>query len=351
MKTECRFAMAFAMAFAAATAVAADAPTDPLVIKEQGSFFVDGESVFTENAFGDPSHPLAALLDAPGHITVNQMYVEYQIPQDAGRHVPVVLIHGGDLSGVTYETTPDGRMGWEEYFARQDRPVYVPDQVSRARSGFDVRAINAVKKGLQPVSDLPLVFVAPDEVAWTLFRFGPEFGTPFADTKFPVEAADEFSKQVVPDFNLSLPEPNPTIGHLAELATDKLKGAILLGHSQSGLFPLDVALINLDAVKGAIVIEPGGCNNSVYTDQQINTLTGVPILVMFGDHIADFSFWQDNFNDCDAFVQRVNDAGGNATMLHPPDLGIFGNTHMLMQDENNLQLADLILKWIDQNVE
>jgi hypothetical protein len=38
-------------------------------------------------------------------------------------------------------------------------------------------------------------------------------------------------------------------------------------------------------------------------------------------------------------------------MLHPPDLGIFGNTHMLMQDENNLQLADLILKWIDQNVE
>jgi hypothetical protein len=32
-------------------------------------------------------------------------------------------------------------------------------------------------------------------------------------------------------------------------------------------------------------------------------------------------------------------------------MGIKGNSHMLMQDRNNLQLADLILKWIDQHVE
>ena len=35
-----------------------------------------------------------------------------------------------------------------------------------------------------------------------------------------------------------------------------------------------------------------------------------------------------------------------AEMLHPPDLGIRGNSHMLMQDKNNLQIADLILAWI-----
>ena len=34
-------------------------------------------------------------------------------------------------------------------------------------------------------------------------------------------------------------------------------------------------------------------------------------------------------------------------MLAPPDQGIRGNSHMMMQDRNNLQIADLILKWID----
>ena len=37
-------------------------------------------------------------------------------------------------------------------------------------------------------------------------------------------------------------------------------------------------------------------------------------------------------------------------MLNPPDRGIHGNSHMIMQDENNLQIADLILQWIDEHV-
>ncbi len=37
-------------------------------------------------------------------------------------------------------------------------------------------------------------------------------------------------------------------------------------------------------------------------------------------------------------------------MLYPPALGIRGNSHMIMQDRNNLQIADLILKWIDERV-
>jgi hypothetical protein len=34
----------------------------------------------------------------------------------------------------------------------------------------------------------------------------------------------------------------------------------------------------------------------------------------------------------------------------PPELGIHGNTHMIMQDKNNLEIADLIIKWIDKHV-
>jgi hypothetical protein len=32
-------------------------------------------------------------------------------------------------------------------------------------------------------------------------------------------------------------------------------------------------------------------------------------------------------------------------------MGIKGNSHMLMQDRNNLDLADLILQWIDRHAE
>lgn len=37
-------------------------------------------------------------------------------------------------------------------------------------------------------------------------------------------------------------------------------------------------------------------------------------------------------------------------LLNPPDRGIRGNSHMIMQDNNNLQIADLILQWIDERV-
>ena len=37
-------------------------------------------------------------------------------------------------------------------------------------------------------------------------------------------------------------------------------------------------------------------------------------------------------------------------MLLLPDTGIKGNSHMMMMDRNNLQLADMLLKWIDENV-
>src|SRR6185437_16874517 len=89
----------------------------PLVIADQGSFFVGGE-VKSSAALNPGRGPAPA-----GDVTVNQMYVQYQIPVNAS-HVPVVMVHGCCLSSKTWETTPDGRMGWNEYFVRQGRPVY-----------------------------------------------------------------------------------------------------------------------------------------------------------------------------------------------------------------------------------
>jgi hypothetical protein len=39
------------------------------------------------------------------------------------------------------------------------------------------------------------------------------------------------------------------------------------------------------------------------------------------------------------FVSEVNTAGGQATMMHLPEAGFTGNSHLLMMENNNLQIA------------
>ena len=347
-----RFALLTALPMAAA---GGDAHRDdlkkPLVLTSQGSFFVGGETKTSDTLNSTP--PAPGVSPIPGDITINQMYVHYEVPVGGNQHVPVVMVHGCCLSSMTWETTPDGRMGWSEYFVRRNRPVYLADQSSRARSGFDATTINAVKLGTLPPSQLPNIFMASHQTSWTLFRFGPTFNTAFPDEQFPVEAAGELYKQMIPDLNGTLPSPNPTWKNMAALAV-KLHGAVLMGHSESGFFPEEAALIDPTGIKGIISIEMG-CTTTL-TPPQLAKLAKIPILVMFGDHLGDVpgrfaTTWTTNFDTCQKFVEQVKSAGGDAEMMSLPKLGIKGNSHMLMQDKNNLQLADLILGWIDQHVE
>ena len=321
-------------------------PDTPLVLKAQGSFFVGGETVEqTQGQLGN--------LGPGGHITVNQMYVRFMVPQGAEGGVPVVMLHGATLTGKSWETTPDGRMGWDEYFVRKGHPVYIPDQIGRGRSGFNQAGSNDVRAGLAPAASLPQWLRFSDEGVWPNFRFGARAGEPFSDTQFPVGSVGELSKQGVPDISPGLPQPNPNWKALADLA-GQLRGAVLMGHSQAGSFPLEAALINPTAARGLVLVEPGRC--PAYTDDQIRTLAGVPSLVVFGDHretatgLPTLPTWQQRFEMCQTMIGRLKAVGGRAEMLAPPDRGIKGNSHMIMQDRNHLQIADLILQWIGANV-
>ena len=275
------------------------------------------------------------------------------VPADAAK-IPVVMVHGATLSGKSYDTTPDGRMGWYEYFVRQGHPVYVPDQVGRARSGANLATYNAVRAGVANPEELGNTWRFADELVWTNFRFGPSMGAPYADSQFPSGAAKQFSKQAVPDLAGTLPKPDPNVGAMVQLGSE-LRGAVLMGHSQTGNLPLEVALAKPAAAKGLVLVEPGFCRSTQLTDKDISSLSKIPILVVFGDHldqttgIPGFS-WQSAYDDCKSFIARIQSVGGKAQMLYPPDIGIHGNSHMLMLDRNNLQIADLILKWITDNV-
>jgi len=330
---------------AQSTVPASDAKPGPLTIASQGRFFVGGE---VKSA---PPSAAAGPAAGPADITVNQMYVQYQIPVNTGKHAPLVMVHGCCLSSKTWETTPDGRMGWNEYFLRKGRGVYLADQVSRARSGFDPSIIAAVKAGTAPPSALPNIIAASHQVAWTVFRFGPSYPKAFDDGQFPVAAADELYKQMIPDLNALLPNPNPTWTNMAALAK-QLKGAVLIKHSESGFFPQQAALIDPSGIRGLISIEMP-CTDM--TAAQIASLARIPTLVMFGDHLGDVPpgivNWKTTYEVCNEHVKKVKAAGGDIEMMLLPALGIRGNSHMLMQDKNNLQLADLILGWLDKHVD
>ena len=320
------------------------ASESPLVLKSRGSFYVGGEQV-------EKTAVELGSLGPDDQITVNQMYVEYMVPAGDTK-VPVVMVHGATLSGKTYDTTPDGRMGWYEYFVRKSHPVYVVDQVGRARSGFDQSAFNNVRAGRMPPDQQPNLLRLADRFgSWTNFRIGPGPGKAFPDTQFPVEAVAEMSKQSVPDLLGTSRVPNPTWKALSDLAL-QLDGAVLLTHSQSGPYPLRAALIDGKGVRGIVMVEPGTCNGKVHTDDEIARLAKTPIFILFGDHLSSPTklpgpSWEDRFNDCKAFKARVDAVKGDVRLMTTVDAGVRGNSHMMMMDRNSLQIADLILAWID----
>lgn len=317
---------------------------DALVLKERGSFYIGGENVaqdFVE----------LGSFRAADTVTINQMYVEYMKPLGKAK-IPIVLVHGAGLSGNCYDTTPDGRTGWFDWFVRKGFPTYVVDQVGRGRSGFDQAIFNNVGAGRVSPEKQPKISRMGDlHASWINFRIGAEKGVPYPDTQFPVNAITELSKMSIADLSASLDSPNPNYKSLAELA-EKLNGAVLIGHSQSGHYPLESALVNPEKVKGMVLLE---AVPPPFTDEQIVTLAKIPLLIVYGDHLEASTegaptTWQQRFDDCNALVDRINKAGGNAKMLHLPAQGMHGNTHMFMQDKNNLAVADLIIDWINKNI-
>jgi hypothetical protein len=333
-------AVAATLLAAPALAQQATSPPPPLVIKEQGSFFVGGRDLSSQTLSTSPRYAPA------GTVTVDQMYVRYQVPNDVGKRRPLTLVHGCCLTGKSWEMTPDGRMGWDDYFVRKGYPTYVIDQVHRGRSAADVSTINSVKLGKTPPDKLPNVFAAGHEAAWAIFRFGAEYPNVFPGLRFPLAAQGEFWKQMVPDWIESLPTPNPTVPALSQLAI-RLNGTVLITHSQSGIYGFQTAALSTQGIAGIVEIE-GICPA---TDSDLTPYTKMPILLLWGDYVELAPRWAPRLKACRAFVEAVNKAGGKAEVLVLPEAGIKGNSHMLMQDDNSLDLADLVLAWIAKHVE
>ena len=190
-----------AAALAAALAAAATAAAaEPVALERWGSFHVGGREVVVsgqpvrEVLFSPGGVP--ARVDPNGTYLMGQMYAQYTVPAERRGQAPVLMWHGGGLTGATWETTPDGRGGWQHFFLRRGWPVVVSDAVERGRSGW---TMIPEQTGGQPV-------YLPESDPWTRFRIGPPGSFPsraaYPGCQFPADAASyrAFLRQVVPRF-------------------------------------------------------------------------------------------------------------------------------------------------------
>jgi len=158
--------------------------------------------------------------------------------------------------------------------------------------------------------------------------------------QFPVEAYDQFMKQVVPRW---LSTDDAVTAAYTELV-DKICPRVLLFHSQGGLFGFKVAQARPDKIKAIIALESTGAGNL----ERAPALKATPILMLFGDAIDKDSRWVTYRKIDTEYAAAVRAAGGSVDVVQLPDVGIKGNSHMLIMDKNNGEIADLIQKWMTE---
>jgi pimeloyl-ACP methyl ester carboxylesterase len=309
-------------------------------LKAQGSFYVGGE------LFTIPSRVASGTTPQPGIISINHAYVQYQIPEDREYRYPILMIHGGGHTGKTYETTPDGREGWFTSFTRRGFSSYVFDDPNRGRACCEPTELHLVRMGLLPNTSLPNMNIYTKEVAWTTFRFGPAYPDPYPGQRFPLSAIDQYAPQWVLTYRDA--EENGKITNAIIAAIDKIGPCIVMVHSQSGPLGLAAVVQRAEKVKGFVAIEPAGFALPTGTDPAV--LKKVPTLAVFGDNVALSTAATSWLNSTLTTAGLVNGAGGNVSVVPLPSIGIFGNSHMMMMDNNNEKIADIIEKWISKNV-
>ena len=330
-----RMVLALMAALTASSALAQN--KEPIALRDMGSFHIGGRLVevkgqpIKEVVFTPGGVP--AKVDPNGAYQVEQMYAQYFLVQNRRGKLPLLLWHGGGLTGTTYETKPDGNPGWLNYFLRAGWDTYISDAMERGRSGWTDKF-----KG-DPVF-LPL------GDPWERFRLGPigswnddkgKRGI-YPGVQFPLDAYEQFMKQGVPRW---VTTDEQIIAAYIELV-DKVCPCVVLVHSQGGSFGFKVAEARPDKVKALVAVEPSGIGNK----DKVAALKNIPMVAIYGDNAKEHPRWGQIRRNVVGYADAIKSAGGSIDVIDLPDIGITGNTHMVMMDKNSDAVAEVIQKWL-----
>lgn len=314
-----------------------------LRIAEQGSFAVGG----------------TVLTDSLGHkYHGDHAYVFYQKPVDA-RKYPLVFAHGVGQFSKTWETTPDGREGFQNIFLRRRFFTYLVDQPRRGNAGRSTEAVT-----ITPTFD--------EESWFNRFRVGiwPDYfeGVQFSRDK---EALNQYFRQMTP--NIGTVDFEVYSDGYAALF-DKIGPAIFVTHSQGG--PVGWrTFLKTENVKAIVSYEPGGQvpfpEGMLPEEGKYVTLskthegievpmdvflkyTKIPIIIYYGDNLPETDErpelyeWTRRLHLTRKWAALLNEHGGDATVIHLPEIGLRGNTHFPFSDLNNVEVADHLSKWLHE---
>lgn len=334
-----------------AAAAQEDSKPAPLTIQEQGSFAVGGTVTTAPGSF-NPKKPLEP---AGQTYRGDHLYAFYQIPLES-RPFPIVMWHGYGQFSRTWESTPDGREGFQNIFLRRNFPVYLIDQPRRGNAG----------RGTVGTTITP----RPDEQFWFgQFRVGvwPDY---FEGVQFPRDAAslDQYFRAMTPDTGPIDADLNASA---VSALFDRIGPGILFTHSHSGGMGWSAAMKNT-GIKAIVAFEPG--SGFVFPEGEVpdpmpssfDTLKGVPvtmadflkltkipIIIFYGDNIpaspTDIptqDAWRVRLDMARIWAETVNKHGGDVSLVHLPEIGITGNTHFPFSDLNNVEIADLVSKFL-----
>lgn len=329
-----------------------------IILEDQGSFSVGGTVIETPGTYTSQN------FDGWQPYPEGQTYhgdhasVFYQIPEDA-REYPMVFLHGAGQSARSWQTTPDGRDGFQNIFLKRGFSTYLIDQPRRGQAGR-----STVEAQITPVAD--------EQMWFEIWRMGhwPEYAE---NVQFPQdeESLAQFFQWMTPNtgnFDAAL------VSDATAKVFDKSGAGILLTHSQGGL-PGWMAATQTEKISAVVAYEPG---NYLFPEDEVpeampsrtGTLQGVgvpmeqfmkltetPIIIYFGDYIPSAEQLSDDLGAENwrvrmalgqQFVDVVNAYGGDATLVSLPDVGVNGNTHFLFAELNNVELADLLSDWLTE---
>jgi pimeloyl-ACP methyl ester carboxylesterase len=343
--------------------------TQPLELSKMGLMFVGGREVEMPGGgrFGGGGKQTQIAGQAPVH---------YLIPPTEKREgkLPVIMVPGMGLTSYLYLSTPDGRDGWAQIFARAGYPVYVFDEPYNAISGFEVGKFNEVKAGTADLSELPNIMLWANEITWRRWGIGPEPGVPAENTRFPVEHIAQFHASMTPvisggggrggaagssfagrrgrggrggafgnpagDENGVVSSGNPKVDALIELL-EKVGPATLILHSASGPTGFETTRLRPDLVKAIVAVEVTGSPTD--PEDIAEHFADKRFIGVYGDNF-DLRPMQGRYEASVKMAEEINAAGGKADMIWLPKLGIAGNSHLLMQDNNNDEIARMIIE-------
>src|SRR5262245_49323914 len=320
------------------------AEAQTIAVAEVGSFHVGGRAVSLTSlptrdvVFTAGSAPIK--VDPNGDFEVEQMYVQYVKLAKPRARYPLLLWHGGGLTGVTWETKPDGKPGWQLFFLRAGHDVYVSDAVERGRASW---------------ARFPEIFTSEPlfrtkKQAWEDFRIGApgSYKVSAADRAalpgqlFPIESFDQFFKQGVPRWSTTDAQIQAAYNQLVQ----KVCPCVIVVHSQGGNFGFNAALTAPDKVKALIAIEPSGAPKPEAASG--GKLKGVPHLVVWGDFVSQSPFCTRFVPASRSYAEALRAEGGVADWWELPKMGDTGNGHMMMMDKNSDQVAQMIQKWMGE---